>query len=222
MGEEFIRRIMVLGSVPSLGPVMLFDNLEDLFKWSAGGTGADYVVEKSTTVAYNGSACLHMKTRATGAAAGDVVNSFRDLFQRPGKRYRLEFLMRFEVEAATRYLTWYGTIWDGATKHEISVRHDVVNMLWQYLGSDGSYHNISGSSQRLNNIAWHRVCLSFDEYSKTYVSLISDGLVMSLDGVAYLSSANTDPVRFRSLVEETANSSARPDCYFDDFLVMEI
>jgi hypothetical protein len=222
MGQEYLRRIMVLGSVPSLGPVMLFDDIEDLFKWTGAGTGADFVVEKSATVAYNGSASLHVKTRATAPAANDVVNAYRDLFQRPGKRYSVECLFRFEVEASTKYVTWYFTVWDGATKHEISVRYDVVNQIWQYMDSAGSYQDITGSDQRLNNVAWHRMSFEVDEVKKEYRKLVSDSGEFSLADLSYKSAANTDPIRMRALVEVTANSADKPDAYFDDFLVMEI
>lgn len=222
MGEQWIRRVMVLGSVPSLGPVMLFDDIEDLLKWSKTGTGADYVVEKSATVAYNGSACLHMQPKATSPADGDVVSAYRDLYQRPGKRYRVEMIWRFEVETTLQYARFSQTIWDGTNKHEVEVRFDAIAQKWQYLNSGGTWSDVIGGAQRLNNVAWHRMMIEFDESAGEFIQLVSDSLEMSLSGIKYKQAGDGVPVRYRSLVEIENTAAGRAEVYLDDYLVMEI
>lgn len=222
MGDEYIRQIMVLGSVPAYGPVILWDNFESLLKWSKVGTGADYVVALVTTKAYNGGACLHVKTRTTGAAADDVVNAYRYTFRRPGLRYRVECVYEFLAEAALKFLDFEFLSEDGAYLHHLQVAYDPQNHKWQYRSGVATWTDIPGSSQNLAEGAWHRVMFEVDESSGYITKLVSDGLEVSRLELAYYKVANVAPVYAQVLLGLTSVAATPPEAWFDDVLVMEI
>jgi len=222
MGSEYIRQIMVLGLVPSLGPVVLFDDIEDLFKWVEGGTGGDTVFEKIATVAYNGSACLHVKTRTTNAAANDNILATRSTFQRPGRRYRLDVLFRLEVLANCKMLTFRCRTYDGSNLHTVAIRYDPQNTKWQYMNLAGAETDIVGGSQNLVAAGFHRLLVEWDESKGEYTKFICDGLEIDMSGLAYSKSASAGAVRILLDLEIKAQSTTPPEAYFDDVLVMEI
>lgn len=222
MGEEDIRRIMILGSVPTLGPVMLSDNMEDLLKWTESGSGGDTVFEKCTTLAYNGSACLHMKTRTTNAVEGDVVIASRFSFQRPGKRYRFECLFKHVMDAATKELFFQIYVYDGTNYHNSILKYVVAGPKWQYYTTGGAYVDVPGGSQFLAEEGWHRFLVEVDNHLGEYIRFVCDGLEIPMSGLPYRKGASAQAVKMFVILEAMAGVSPPADAYFDDVLVMEI
>jgi len=222
MGEEYVRRLMVLGSVPSLGPVIMFDDIEDLFKWIEGGTGGDTVFEKSTTKAYNGSACLHMKTRTTEAVIGDTICATRYGVQRPGKRYRLELMWTHVSSLLVGSLSFNVMLHDGVNNHHAKLSYDAENDKWRYYGTDGGYHDVPGGAQNLDEDSWHRLVMEFDQNKQEYIKMISDGLEIPLTGIKYYQLGGGSLVQLRVQFEIWALTAAACESYFDDVLLLEI
>lgn len=213
---------MVLGEVPSLGPVLLFDNIEDLFKWVESGSGGDSVFEKITTVAYNGSACLHMKTRTTNAAADDTVAATRKLYQRPGKRYRIELIFRYEVMANTRGFKVGFSIYDGTNKHDGYVVFNAVTERWYYYNSAGVETELTGFAYTPVQAGWHRFVLDIDVASGKYIQAIVDSREYDMSTLSFKVAAQAGGSTFDVFFELTAEDTTPPEAYYDDVLVMEI
>lgn len=222
MGEEYIRRIMVLGEVPSLGPVMMFDNMEDLLKWTKSGTGGDDLLEKSATVAFNGSASLHIKTRVTNAAADDLVKASRNFYQRPGQRYSLESIFMVAVNANCKVVDFEFSIMDGVTRHYPGVRYDPVNGKWQYRTGATAYSDVPGGAHDLAENRWHRLKFKVDENKKQITGLTADGLELRDLELAYYSVAGVLPVLAGFDLSIVSVGVTPPEAYFDDVLILEI
>lgn len=222
MGEESIRRIMVLGSVPSLGPVVLFDNIEDLLKWTKADGVGDSVLEKSQTLVYNGDQALHIKSRTTGAAENDEVYAQRELYQRPGQRYRFECFFAIDEDEQAKYVDFLIYVFDGTLQHVVSVRHDPVNHKWQYLNPGATLTDIPGGAQHLQRDTYHRLLLEWDAVSKEYIKFVCDALEQDLSGTAYYSGSDPAAVRMLLKIGLTAGGTPPGELYFDDVLVMEI
>lgn len=222
MGEEYIRRIMVLGSVPYLGPILCSDDMEDLLKWTEAGTGGNTVFEKNTSVAYNGSASLHMKTRSISAAEGDDISGYRSLYQRPGKRYRFECFFRPDAAAQSGYVYVKVKIYDGSTYHNLGIRWDEVNGAWEYIDGQGQWTAISGGSQSLTADQFHRVLFEWDQNTGKYIRMICDGLEIDLSDLSYYQSASANAQTLRLDVGMLAGASPPGELYVDDVLVLEI
>lgn len=222
MGEEYVRRIMVLGEVPSLGPVLLHDDMEDLLKWVEAGTGGDTVFEKIATVAYNGSASLHMKTRTTGATEGDETTGYRDTFRRPGKRYRLECLFRPDASAQSGYVLFSVAVFDGTTQHNPYIRWDEVNAKWQYRDGADSWADISDGDQNMVEDQFHRFLMEWDENSGKFIRFSCDGLEVDMSAISYYAPASAAEEVLRVDLGLMAGATPPGEVYFDECLIMEI
>lgn len=222
MGDEYIRRIMVLGEVPSLGPVMLFDDMEDLLKWTKGGTGGDSVLEKSTTVAFNKLASLHIKTRATNPVIGDEEYGYRRVYQRPGKRYRLECLFRFVSKTLVDSVTFEARIFDGTLLHGIGVKFYPPEEKWAYRTGLATYTDFPGGGQDLHPDSWHRCSVEFDQASKKITRFVCDNLELSGLSLSYYTAADPSGLRLALYLSVKTETGAAAEIYVDDLLLMEI
>jgi hypothetical protein len=221
MGLEYTRQLMILGQVPSFGPVILWDDFESLFKWAGAGEGAE-VCEKLSTDAYNGTACLHMETRTVGAAANDKVTATRKVHQRPGKRYRVEFLFKITVRANCLNFGVEFKINDGVDAHYIGLRYAGSLDKWEYQNEGATYSDVPGGGMALANAGWHRVSLDFDEHSKKYINMVCDGIEIDLTGILYGTVVDGDPVGANCQLKGESVAATPPVMYVDDFLFMEI
>lgn len=222
MGREFIRQIMVLGSVPTLGPVILFDDMEDLFKWGDWGTGGDFVNEKQGVIAYNGSNAGHVKTRTTGAQATDAQESRRAIFQRTGKRYMAECLWIPDAAAQMELFRFGFLIYDGVVLHEVHVAYSMAGEFWLYLASGGTEAFIPGSTQALQDGVWHRLLIEIDQNKGYLIRLVSDGLDLLGLELPYQKQGNNTPTQAWIKIGLKAGATPPGEIYYDDVLVMEI
>jgi hypothetical protein len=222
MGKEYIREVMVLGSVPSLGRVILFDDMEDLLKWDKSGTGGDDTLEKSQTEVYNRDYALHAKTRVTNPLEDDYVVATRKLFQRPGKRYRLELSFFTDAGNSVDLYRFECEIYDGTYLHQVAVRYDAGNDKWQYFSSGAAWTDVTDGAQGLADNRWHHMLFEFDEANGEFIRIVSDSLEMDMSGISYRKSANAGAVAFDVNLRITANTAPPGEVYYDDVLVMEI
>jgi len=221
MGKPYIRQVEVIGLVEKLGTVILFDDLEDLFKWRGAGTGTDWVVEKSTTIAYDGNASLHLQTKATTPTAGDAVTADRFTFVPYGRKISLECLFRFETltneDVVSFELYWY----DGTALHLAALQYLPPEMKWQYFASDGTWKDIPGGDQNLGQAKFHRVKMIVDFEHNKYVSLQCDDKVMDISDLSFQVTPSTVRGTFKALFKVTAETAARAEAYFDNIFVKE-
>jgi len=221
MGKPYVRQVEVVGLVERLGTILLFDDIEDLFKWAIAGTGVDYVGEKNTTVAYNGSASLRMQTKATTPAAGDYVQAVRWTFVSYGKKVSLECMWRVRTRADTDNLEFTFQYYTGTQLKTARVRWLGPEGIWQYQTSGGAWVDVPGGTQPLREGKFHRMKLIVDFEKNEYVSLQSDDTIWDLSGMSIFvlsSTADITMLVFFTLYAETAN---RPEVWIDDVLVKE-
>jgi hypothetical protein len=222
MGMEYIRQIMVLGQVPSLGPVILFDDMEGVLKWTAGGSGAGYAVTRDGTIAYNGSYSLKCVSRVAGAVEGDVVSCYRYIYPRPGERYKLECLFNHVSDADTKMLRFSVAIDDLAYLWYAEIRYDAINHKLQYLTLAGAWVDVVGGSVNLYATGWHRFSFSFNKASGKYISVTLDGKDISLEGIDMYSTGSGAVYYGQVTIEGTAGASCPANYYIEDILIMEI
>lgn len=222
MGKEYERQIMVLGEVPSLGPVLLFDDMEGLLKWAQVGDLGDDVFEKSAAVAFNGSASLHIKTRTTNSAEDDETSGQRILFERPGLRYSIECIYQFLVQGDTKGVWFKVEMSDGALRHRIELKFVAISSKWQYRNSGNTFTDVPGGAQGLLEAGWHRIRFEFDQNKKEYIKMVSDGLEVDLTGISYYTGAEVADRWLDVQVGIIAAAVGPVEGYFDDVLLLEI
>jgi len=221
MGKPYIRQVEVIGLVERLGRVLLFDDLEDLFKFDSAGTGTDWVVEKNTTGAFDQNASLHLITKATTPTAGDFVSAWRRFPVPYGKKISLECLFRFETLTNEDYvqfnLEWYSEI--GMIR--ALVRYDPILQKWVYEATDGTIKDVPNGSQKLHNVTFHRMRLLADFDKMEYISLQCNDLLMDMSGIGLRYSAASYRSRMAVAFKTVAETAARAEIYIDDVLVKE-
>jgi len=221
MGKPYVRQVEVVGLVEELGTVLLFDDIEDLFKWIGSGTGTDWIVEKSTTEAFSGSASLHIKTKATSPAAGDNVSAVRKFALSIGKKLSLEFRFRYVSKTYVDSVVCGFGFYDGANYHRGWFRYLPPEGKWQYMKSDGTYEDIPGGTQALHQDGWHRLRVILDFEKDEYVLFQSNDLLVDMTGKKLrVTPSTTDIYTFVSLTV-WAETAARAESYFDDVLCKE-
>jgi len=221
VGKPYVRQVEVVGLVEQLGTVLLFDDLEDLFKWEGWGTGADYVVEKNTVLAFSGNACLHIKTRATTPAAGDFVAARRFFAISIGKKLSVEFRFYFpNPDLIDRIGIGFG-FFDGSYYHRGDVYYCPPEKIWRYMTPDGTLADIPGGSQNLREKAWHRAKLILDFEKDEYVSLQCNDLIVDMKGIKSYTEANPAGSATLIVFYVWTETAAPAECYFDDILCKE-
>lgn len=222
MGKEYVRQIMVLGEVPTMGPVVLYDNMEDVFKWTITGNTGDFAGTKDTATMYNGGASMKLLTRVTDAAADDYVQALRTSFQRPGQRYAIECIWRPESATLISWVTFEFNILDGAYRHQGAIICDVEGGRWYYRRSDGGEVELTDLTTGMAHQAWHRLRLEFDESLGKYIKVIADGKEVDMSALAYQKVGNISPVKFEWFVKVVTVTTIAAEVYVDDVLIMEI
>jgi hypothetical protein len=77
MGQDHFPNLPVGDGMGFSRGVMLLDDCEGTFTYIVGGTGGDDVHEYLAAAAFTGTNGLHLKTRTTAAAAGDIVTIYK-------------------------------------------------------------------------------------------------------------------------------------------------
>jgi len=221
MGKPYVRQVEVVGLVERLGTIILFDDFEDLFKWDTSGTGTDWIAEKSTLVAYNGDASLHLKTKATTPTAGDKVRAARATYVPIGKKVSLECFFRFETQTNEDYLCWVMRFYDGSIMHEGMIRYLPPENKWQYLNSANVWTDVPGGAQTLREARFHRLKWMIDFDKNEYVMLQSDDLIIDLTGTKSRTVTSTVESYLAAMLEISAETAAQAEAYMDDFFLKE-
>lgn len=212
----------IIVSIPSLGPIRLFDDLEGLFKWAASGTGGDYTVEKSTSVAFNGSASAHLKAKTTTPTASDSVSMTRYLSMAPGKKLNLECQWRVEAKAELQRIMFQLERFDGVDSHSSIIRWNGPSTQWQYRNDQGAYVDIEGGVQDFLDAEFRRVAITIDFEKDEYVTVVADENVMSLAGTAILVSSSATAPSLKLTITLYNESTTEAEGYIDDILVREV
>lgn len=219
MPKEYIRQVMIIGSIPRLGQVIVFDDMEDLIKWTKDGNTGDFDVTKDTGKAYNGDASLKIETRATSPADGDWCLAERFCYLQIGKRYSIEFLFMTLNTTNVQYVEFDGRWQDGATFHDPYIRYDAQANKWQYRDSAQAWQDIPGGSQNLASNCWHRVKLVVDRDLKQYISFNCNALEVNLAGISYYSLPSALTEAFDPRIRLENNGAAQAILYVDDVLI---
>lgn len=221
MGEEYKRPVVVLGSVPALGPVVLYDDMEGLFKWAKTGTGADPVLEKGAVVCFNGSYGLHAKSRVTTPAAADYVKAARYFPCRACEKYSLELIWQMVSLGEFNYLDFVLWLDDGTTIFMGVVRYDRVNTLWKYRNAAGNYVEIPGAGQTFWAGVWNRLRFTIDLRTGLYVSVESCAKVFDVSALAMYTSASGGSTSGQVYITGVTVGAAACEFHVDDVLILE-
>lgn len=222
MGEEYKRDISIVGMIPTLGPIVLFDDMEGLLKWDKDGTGTGYDVTKDDTVAYYGNSCLKMVTRAATPGVNDQVQAKRRLYQMPPGRYRVEMIFMCPDWSKVGKIEVYSQAWTAVGTWVAAMQYDGSTNKWMYNDSGGEFAEVPGGSQNLKCAnAWHRMAFEYDRIKGEYIRLTSDSLEIDLRGVGMYTDGGAAEEHRIWIIGYTA-IAAQATLYLDNVLVKTI
>jgi len=221
MGQPYVREVQVTGLIEKLGRVQFADDLEDLFKWRGTGTGVDWVVEKSTTVAFTGNASLHVKTKATTPAPGDNVFAAFDMGLPYSKQLSAELVWKVVKNADTDAVYFRFTLYDGTTAKYAILRWLPPEGKWQYYAPDATYKDVPGGEQRLFENRFHRLKMKVDFEKNRYINLRSDDKMFDLSDLSFYVTASTVDTTMNFIVGVVNETTNRAEGYFDEVVCLE-
>lgn len=203
---------------------LLNDDLEaTLFKWTKSATGnGDSVCERSTAVAWEGLASLHIKSRTSGATAADQVSAYC-LFPMAGSKM-LKFFVnawRFESVSYVEYVYFTVDWYDMLNHCTASVRYDVVNQKWGYLNSTNTWSDIL-DPHKLAASSWFTFELDLDFTVNKYLRLLVNDKTVSLNASFYSVADTSDLTQAKVTLQATTQGANAAEAYFDKIVITEI
>ena len=203
---------------------LLSDDLEaTLFKWTKSATGnGDSVCERSTAVAWEGLASLHIKSRTSGATAADQVSAYR-LFPMASSKMLKLFVNAWRFESVDYVAYVYFTVdWYDLLNHcTASIRYDVVNQKWAYLNSTNTWSDIL-DPHALAASSWFTFEVDLDFTVNKYLRLLVNDKTVNLNASFYSVADTDDPTQAIVTVQVETQGSDPAEAYFDKIVITEI
>jgi len=198
--------------------ILLSDDLEaSLLKWTKTATGnGDSVLERSTSVAFDALASLHMKSRTTSAAEDDSVMATRTFPIAASKAIKFRVpAWRFEDVDENKYVIFHIEWYDGANYYHAAVRYDVINQAWDYLNSANDWSEVI-ATHILAAETWHSLELDIDFVHTSYLRLLVDDRTNVFSSTLFYTIADAVTLAQAIVSLETTTQGATPaEAYFD-------
>ncbi len=222
MGREYTRRNTIFGNIPTYGEILLYDDMEDLLKWTQDNNLGDDVFALDTTIAYNLSKSLHMKTRTTSAAVGDKIGAQRRLYITPSKKVINNCLFYSPDLTLIQFINFRLQFYDGSDVNQANIHFFPNTPKWKYFDSAGALTDVPGATAHLYSGGWHRVAISVDFANKEYLLLTIDHNTYSLANKSIFTSTDATKPHILLFVEIETAGAAAAEIYLDEYLIHEI
>lgn len=219
MREDGLGRGFVVGQSISSSNIVLYDDLEGLFKWKyvAGSVGSS--ISKWIRDAYHGSACLVLQTYLAVPNGPARCSAERSLGYPKLGRYL--FVCRWKMPAlkdASDIEFRIAGVFNGYSHSALAYLLFPLNAIVLYYGSSGEYLLLDVSPGFLSG-AWHETRIIVDAVRDEYVSVGIDGFNFDLQGYGLVKAVDVGPDQGRVLLGVVQNWIGRFLHLFDDVLV---
>lgn len=222
MREDGRRTCFTLGKTPGAGRILLWDDLEGLFKWTTVPGWGTPRLSKSPSAAFGGSwglVVLHRRTVPDGyqyIGAGRTFPMVRDGI------LRAESVMMVPSVAGQAgfgiAVDWY----DGTKKYRAAVAFDTESNYFMWYDSGCGWADTGLARLPRAKDVWHRVWMEIDLVRKEHVNVGIDADTVQLDGNKICAVADAGPVvAYVILFAVVFHTGARAS-YFDDVLVRTV
>ncbi len=221
MGEEYTRRISILGNIPALGPVSLFDDLLDPLKWTESGTGGDTIFELDPSFSFSGKNSLHLKTRTAGAAQNDTITASRLVHIPPSKKVIASSVFYIPSKTAVLFMSFEFIYYDGTNHHTANILYYPGTPNWRYADADAGYTAIPDSGNQLLITAWHRLTFGIDFNNDLYGLVKINGRTFNLAAIPIYSDTGPPDEHLKVSVNIIAAGAAPAEAWLDTILAVE-
>lgn len=222
MGREYQREGLTLGSLALFGDLLFADDFEGTtLLWTGTGDGADFVCAIATAAAYMRTSGLHLATRTTAPATGDVVRATVRLPQTLAKQVTLLAHFKNISDSLVKYVTFGFTGARDDYAFNLGVRYDPALAKWQRQAPGAAFVDVTGGGFDGNPNAWHRMLLVWDWALEEYVKLVIDEDVIDMSGFAFDVTANGGDLELQAYIEVEAATDAIATAHFDNYAILQ-
>ena len=209
----------MLGKTPGPERVLLWDDLEGLFKWTTVPGWGVPRRSKSSSAAFGGSWGLELLVRRrvpdgfqyvgagrTFPLVRDAVVRFESVMMCPGVNGQDGFGIAVQ---------WY----DGTNKYDVRVAYEGITDYFMWFRPGCTWGDSGLRRDPRAKGAWHRVWMEIDLVRKEYKNVGIDGDVVQLDGNKICAVPDAGPVVAYVILFVVVLYSGTRSGYFDDVFV---
>lgn len=184
MGFPYRRQSTVDGLL-GFGPsIILYDDMDDVLKWTNEGNGAATLAKDQGEV-YTGDYSLKATSEVPDQSMGDSAGASRNIIIRPGGSNRLYQLFRVDQANEKFMLEWKIEYISDGKLYTASLTYFTLTHTWSYLDAGGSYVNVSGVTHPLALQKWHFFELNINTRTHEFISFTIDNVKVSMANIKY-------------------------------------
>ncbi len=221
MSQEYIQQNSLFALPVPYGKILLYDDCEELLKFSKSGTGSDYNVTKDNTLAFTGSNSLKIVTRATTPAANDTCRATRTFPLR--SLLDLEFLFNFRIPNGhgLKCIT-FGVDYSTYYKHyEAFFRYNMQSFVLQYQDANQTYQNASSTLITYSEDTWYNIRCSFSLTQALFKKISINNTILNISTKSLFTEDWEGESAGKLFIEITSVGANQATCYFDNILCLE-
>lgn len=222
MGKEYTRQVSVLSLIPTLGPVVLFDDFSKGLKWTGSGDGSDYIVAESSQTFFTSGSALKLVTRYTSSAIDDEVIAELKTHCLPNLKIKCEAILRWDDNENVRAVGVKLLYNAGGTRHEAGVVYDTFDNEIQYLNSSQAFADAVGSEIHFLKDVWHRLSFEVDFNNDVYNNISLDTKSYDHSTTDIYTTTDTTGEQFRVQLLLVTETAAARTAHFDQILLQQI
>ncbi len=218
MGEEFVRRVSVVGNVPQSGDVIIADDFESTFRWTSAGDG-NGAASKSSTESFSLANAMKFISDTGTPAADQKVEASRFIYLPPARK--IQCAVNFwSADLDTLKTLFCEIIWyDKTNKHTAKITYDPQDFQ-TYLNQTGGNLAIANSARQLRASTWHRMAFQIDFLTGKYISAIMDAQKFDVSALNFPVSSSSINSSLFFQIRMVINTAASQIAFFDDFLIL--
>lgn len=222
MREDGQRTGFILGSVAQTGSLLLFDDLEGLWKWKTVDGWRTGRAGRSGLAAYGGNYGGYLIARVVLPNGPGRCFLGRSFGCRSLRTWAVEVVIggRLGREPELVYVTL--ELVRNGRMYSAGVLYDAPHDIWAYEDGQDSWAWLAGVSRKLDLESWHRIRFDVDFNRGEYVALDADGEVFDLRGISFGDEAEAGGDRSTMIIGVGRYSVGTSEGWFDDVLVREI
>lgn len=222
MREDGRRTCFILGKTPGAQRILLWDDLEGLFKWHAiagWGSQARYRTQEAAFGGTYGMRLYAKRVVADGYSYQGAARSFPMV---------KDGILRAELVAMAP-VAWpfdgFGIAvkwWDGVKRYEVRAVYESVGDYFMWYDESCQWADTGLAKLPRAKGAWHRLWLEIDLVRKEYVNVGIDADTVQLDGNKICSVGDAGPVVAYVVCVAVVYYTGDKNAYFDDVLVRTV
>lgn len=217
MAKEYTRTQSIIGNIPALGPILLYDNFENNFRWT-DNSGNDAKVIQSLSKPFDGSKSAYFLTDFANTAQAQC--QFLTQVGLSNIIY-CEFMFYLVTQAKMTNFKFELIYKDGVNNHTSGVNWLRATSKWQLFTDSGDFADLTGGGQSLYNGAWNRMAYAFDINTDKYTFFRCNNLTVDATGVSLFNEENGGTSYLDAFLTLIDAGAANAEAYVDSLLIRD-